>query len=75
MLLDALLPGGRISGQLFGDRDEWAFRKDMTFHTRADVERLLAPLNIEMLEEIERDGKTALDDPKHWHIYSFVARK
>ena len=75
MLLDALLPGGRISGQLFGDRDEWAGREDMIFHSRAEVESLLEPLEIEMLEEIEADGKTAVGDPKHWHYFSIVARR
>lgn len=75
MLLGALRPGGRISGQLFGDRDEWADREDMTFQTREEAERLLAPLEIEMLEEIERDGKTAVGTAKHWHVFSIVARK
>jgi tellurite methyltransferase len=75
MLLGALQPGGRLSGQLFGDRDEWADREDMTFQTREEAESLLAPLEIEMFEEIERDGKTAVGTAKHWHIFSVVARR
>jgi hypothetical protein len=74
-LLDALEPGGRISGQLFGDHDEWAEREEMTFHSRTEVESLLENLDIEMFDEIERDGSTATGDPKHWHIFSVVARK
>jgi tellurite methyltransferase len=74
-LLEALPVGGRISGQLFGDHDEWAMNEEMTFHSRADAESLLATLDIEMFDEIERDGSTASGDPKHWHIFSIVARK
>jgi SAM-dependent methyltransferase len=72
---DALRPGGRFCGQLFGDRDGWAGNPAMTFHTRADVERLLADYDVERLDEVEEDSTTAVGDPKHWHLFHVVARK
>ena len=67
-------PGGRFSGQLFGDRDEWAGTNDMTFHTRAQTEALFAGFDLERFDEIEQDGQTALAEPKHWHVFHVVAR-
>ena len=70
----SILPGGRFSGQLFGERDEWANEKDMTFHSRREVEELLRSLHVECLDELEEDGTTALGDPKRWHVFHIVAR-
>ncbi|MBY0312000.1 MAG: class I SAM-dependent methyltransferase [Phycisphaerales bacterium] len=76
-----IVPGGRFAGQLFGIRDEWAKKNPdnltRTFHARADVERLLdrARLVPELLEEIERPGKNAFGEPKHWHVFHIVARR
>jgi SAM-dependent methyltransferase len=74
-ILASLLPGGRFSGQLFGDRDGWAGRPAMTHHTRSEAEALLAPLIIERFDEEERDGATVDGSPKHWHVFHIVARK
>ncbi len=72
---DALRHGGRFCGQLFGDRDGWAANPAITFHTRADVERLLAGYDAERLDEEEEDSTTVVGDPKHWHLFHVVARK
>jgi len=84
-IVASLRPGGRVCGQLFGDRDEWATREGreqgwssptpMTFHTREDVDRLLEGLAVEYLNEVDEDGATATGDRKHWHLYHLVARK
>jgi tellurite methyltransferase len=74
-ILESLPPGGRFSGQLFGDHDEWAVAEKVTFQTRREAERLLAPLNVELFTEEERDGTTANGRPKHWHVFHIVARK
>ncbi|WP_448604342.1 class I SAM-dependent methyltransferase [Thermoleptolyngbya sp.] len=74
-LADALRPGGRMCGQLFGDRDSWAIYDPMTHHTRAQVEALLHPFTIEMLEEEAHPGKTAMGEDKFWHIFHWVIRK
>ena len=74
-LVASLRHGGRFSGQLFGDRDGWAPNDDLTFHSRGEVEQLLAGLSAERLEELEQDGQTAVGDAKHWHLFHVVARK
>jgi SAM-dependent methyltransferase len=74
-IVDSLGTGGRFSGQLFGERDEWRSDPRLTFHTRADVARLLAPFDVELLDEVEEDGQTATGKAKHWHLFHLVARK
>jgi tellurite methyltransferase len=74
-IVDALRPGGRFCGQLFGERDEWAVEEDMTFHTRAEAESLFSAFDLERFDEVEEDGKTALGQPKHWHVFNVVALK
>ena len=74
-IVDALRPGGRFCGQLFGDRDEWATEDDMTFQTREEAECLLSGFELERFDEVEEDGKTALGQPKHWHMFNIVALK
>lgn len=74
-ILQAILPGGRFSGQLFGDRDDWAAIEGRTHHTAGQARALLDGLEIELFEESESEGKDALDNPKHWHRFDIVARK
>jgi tellurite methyltransferase len=75
-IVASLPSGGRFSGQLFGVHDEWAPGSgDMTFHTRAEVERLLEPFVLERLSEVDEDGRTALGEAKHWHVFHVVARR
>jgi SAM-dependent methyltransferase len=74
-IVDSLSSGGRFSGQLFGDRDEWVTESDMTFHSRAQAEALFAGFDRERFDEDEEDGQTVLGNPKHWHVFNVVARK
>lgn len=74
-IVNVLRPRGRFAGQLFGDRDAWAANLALTHHTRQQVETLLQPFEIEQLTEVEEDGKTALNEPKHWHLFHIVGRK
>ena len=67
--------GGRFSGQLFGERDEWADNRELTFHTRTEVEALLDGFDLERFDEVENDGQTALGEGKHWHLFHIVARR
>jgi tellurite methyltransferase len=71
----SLHSGGRVCGQLFGDRDSWSTQDSMTFHTRKDVDILLRDFEIEFFEEEEFIGDTALDGQKNWHIFHMVAKK
>jgi SAM-dependent methyltransferase len=74
----AIRPGGRFAGQFFGVNDGWARRPDAvtrTYHTRPQVEAMLGAFDVEMLDEVERPGKTAFGEPKDWHVFHVVARK
>jgi tellurite methyltransferase len=77
-IVDAIRPGGRFAGQLFGVNDSWARKPDgiiRTYHTREQVDAMLAPFEVELLDEVERPGKNALGEPKYWHAFHIVARK
>ena len=74
-IVASLKPGGRFAGQLYGERDGWAGRPDITHLTRAAVERLLRDLHVELFEEEESDAVTPRGKPKHWHIFHIVARR
>jgi SAM-dependent methyltransferase len=67
--------GGRFSGQLFGERDEWASNRELTFHTRTEAEALFNGFDLERFDEVEEDGQTALGEAKHWHLFHVVARR
>ena len=70
----SLRGGGRFCGQLFGERDGWSGADDMTFQSRTELDALLSGFDVELLDEIEEDGATALDEPKRWHLFHVVAR-
>jgi membrane dipeptidase len=73
-IVASLRPGGRFSGQIFGDRDAWV-GTGINVHSREDVLELLAPFDIERLEEIDEEGSTVTGKRKHWHLFHIVARK
>lgn len=72
---ESIRPGGRFAGQLYGERDSWAGRGGMTFHSRAQAEALLEGLEAELFEEEEDDSTTVRGEAKHWHIFHIVARR
>jgi SAM-dependent methyltransferase len=74
-IVAALPIGGRFCGQLFGDRDSWAVYPNMSHHTRTQVEKLLQPFTVELFQEEEHPGTTALGEEKYWHIFHIVACK
>jgi hypothetical protein len=74
-IVESLPPGGRFAGQLFGERDDWSGRGDITFLTRPRLERLLGGFVLEWLVEEDEDGPTAMGERKHWHCFHVVARK
>ena len=74
-IVEAIRPGGRFSGQLFGERDSWATIPDRSHHTRARIEQLLEPFCIEQLKEEEREGQDCDGVQKHWHVFHIIARK
>lgn len=79
-IVTSIRRGSRFAGSLFGDRDDWATKSVSRFgpsvhHTRAEVDALLAPFDVEWLYELDEDATTAVGDPKHWHAFRIVARK
>ena len=73
-LRKALVPGGHFAGQLFGDRDEWAGNRSMTFHSMRQVRALTKGFRMELLRETEEEGRS-LSGPKHWHLFDLVLEK
>ena len=73
-IVGSLRPGGRIAGQLYGPEDEWA-NPGLTIVTREELNALLAPFEIELLEEIQRVSETGKGKMKRWHLFNIVARK
>lgn len=73
----AVSGGGVLAVNLFGDRDTWAQPgsaiAEMTFHSREQVEALLAGLDVVELTEDEHDGPSGAG-PKHWHTFDVIAR-
>jgi len=67
--------GGRFAGQLYGDRDGWADRRDLTIFDGTSAHRLFDGYALELFEEEESDTVTPRGKPKHWHIFHIVARK
>jgi len=74
-ILMAVRSGGRISCQLYGDRDSWVGNPGITFFTREGVDALLDPLDVEYFREEEDDSTTPRGEKKHWHIFHIVARR
>lgn len=73
-IVDNIVSGGRFAGELFGVNDSWAVNPKMTFFNREQVETLLAPFEVEQLQEEEEDSRSTLG-PKHWHLFHIIARK
>ena len=73
-IVASLRPGGRFSGQIFGVNDEWA-GSGVIVKTRAEVEAMLAPFEVEHLREFDAGDATAVGTSKHWHLFHVVARK
>tara|TARA_R110002096_G_scaffold435816_1_gene663121 strand:+ start:139348 stop:140013 length:666 start_codon:yes stop_codon:yes gene_type:complete len=71
----AIKPGGRFSGQFFGDRDDWAILDDRTHLTRAETINLFDQYILESFIEEDRPSTHTGDNHKHWHVFHIVARK
>jgi SAM-dependent methyltransferase len=70
----ALVPGGHFAGQLFGDRDGWAGKRPMTFHTIRQARALTKGYRVELFRETVEEGRS-YDGPKHWHIFDLILEK
>ena len=72
---EAIRPGGRFGGELFGDRDTWASsEEDMTFFDIASARALFDGMELESFVEEENDDE-GWDEMKHWHVFHAIARR
>jgi tellurite methyltransferase len=74
LLRAALLPGGWLACDLFGERDTTADADDIAVLADAEVDRHLDGLDVVRHEVVEADG-TAFAGPQHWHTHSVLARR
>jgi SAM-dependent methyltransferase len=71
----SLKPGGRFAGQLLGERDSWAGRRQVVAQDEAALDRLCDGLIVEMHEVEETDAVTPRGEAKHWHLHHLVLRR
>jgi trans-aconitate methyltransferase len=74
VLMAALLPGGWLACDLFGERDTTADADDIAKLTDREVEELLRGVDVVHRDTLEVDG-TAFAGPQHWHVHSVVGRR
>jgi len=75
-IIDSLKNGGILTGQFFGEKDEWNVEgHKMNFQTREQAEKLLSDLEVIDFKEEEANRPTAKGDMKHWHVFHFIVRK
>jgi trans-aconitate methyltransferase len=74
IILTSIEPGGWFVGDFFGPNDSWVGRAGMNFHSRAEVEELLAGFEIDRLDEAEQPASTPFGN-KHMHILTVIAHR
>lgn len=73
----SLAPGGLLVAQFFGPDDAFireTGHDDMTAHSAADLDRLLAGLELLHREEVNRSGFIGKGRVKWWHVHHVIAR-
>ena len=71
-----IIQNGYFVGNFFGLKDSWADNKNKKIFLSKDEVLKLFESSFEIIDfqEIEKDGETALNGVKHWHIYNIIAR-
>ncbi len=72
---NALNDNGYFLCNFFGNNDSWNENKKITFLEKEEIEDLLKDFKILRLNEVEKDGKTAMHQIKHWHVFWIIAKK
>jgi cyclopropane fatty-acyl-phospholipid synthase-like methyltransferase len=70
----ALLLGGSLAVQLFGDHDSYRGEDDWNFHPEEDARALVDGLNVIQFDVEDADGMAA-GGPKHWHVFHIIAQR
>jgi SAM-dependent methyltransferase len=69
----AVRPGGRIAGDVFGNKHAWAQETSVLTFTEQQLRITLRNLEIEAFDV--EDGYRALGELTRWHAFGFSARK
>lgn len=72
---EALNTNGYFLCNFFGKHDSWDENEKVTCLDKDEIEELLKDFKILELNEIEKDGETAMHQTKHWHVYWVIAQK
>lgn len=74
---ESLVSGGQMGFTLFGHKDDWRDRKDMSFFELDEITAILEKSGVNILEKNtqEKDGLTMMGTKKHWHIHTYVCEK
>ncbi|HPT08200.1 MAG TPA: class I SAM-dependent methyltransferase [bacterium] len=72
---NSLKNNGIFVGQFFGKNDSWSNATGICVYTEKEIKKFLTNLDIIYFQEEEKDGQTAMDGEKHWHIFHFIAKK
>jgi tellurite methyltransferase len=80
---DATLPRGFFAGQFFGAREPLILQAEpgsVTSHSPESIERLLGvggepSWNATQIHEVDRPGRGARGEPKHWHLFHVVLER
>ena len=74
-LQESLTPNGIFVGQFFGVNDEWNNQnKDITFHTKMEVNNLIKDMEVLKFQEEEIDRKLSNGHKKHWHLFHVITK-
>lgn len=71
----SLTSGGIFTGQFFGVNDSWSSNPGVAAYSEKEIKNFLASLDIIYFQEEEKEGQTAVNGLKHWHLFHFIARK
>jgi len=74
-MFNSLKNGGILTGQFFGDRDEWKDNPNMTFLNKEEVYFYLKDYKIIYFQEEEKDKTSKKSEAKHWHLFHFIVQK
>lgn len=73
-IVEALAPGGRFAGDLFGERHAFGVHDDVMLLGEARVRGLLATLDLEAFD-IEDGVRPSGGRVTRWHAFGIIARK
>ena len=72
---ESLKDEGIFTGQFFGIKDSWSGREGVSTYAEKEIREFLSGLDIIYFQESEKNGQTANDGEKYWHIFNFIARR